>query len=58
MLAASMDHNLSQWMIISALTFTAGIVQLLGLLPDIYSDAVDTAANFDADGFEYCMGSS
>ena len=45
-------------MIICALTFAAGIVKLLGILPDIYSDAVDTAANFEADGFEYCMGSS
>ena len=45
-------------MIISALTFAAGIVQLLWLLPDIYSAAVDAAANCGADGTDYCMGTS
>ncbi len=45
-------------MIVRALTSTAGIAQLLGLLPDIHSDAVDAAANSDADGIECCMGSS
>ena len=57
MLAAHVDHDLMQWMIISALTFAAGITQLLWRFQAIYS-VVDAAANSDADGIECCMGSS
>ncbi len=45
-------------MTISALTSAAGIAQLLWLLPDIYSAAVDAATDSGADGSEYCMGTS